>query len=227
MSVRSHLAAARRRVAEDLAAIRERDPAAGSLLVLLTCYPGLHALWVYRIAHLCWGRDHRVLARLLSQFARLVTGVEIHPAAEIGRRVVIDHGHGVVVGATAEIGDDVLMYHGVTLGNRVPRDGKRHPTIGDDVMLGANATVLGPIEVGDGARVGAAAVVVDPVDPGTTVVGNPAHPVGTTHPTARDVDGPDGPPRTDRIVCDGGGDGERAATGDGDGEDAAERAGTD
>ncbi|WP_248897245.1 serine O-acetyltransferase [Haloplanus halobius] len=196
------LAAARRRVSEDVAAVRERDPAAGSLLVLLTCYPGLHALWTYRIAHLLWTGGHQTAARLLSQFARLLTGVEIHPAADIGRRCVIDHGIGVVIGSTAEIGDDVLIYHGITLGNRVPRDGKRHPTIGDEVMLGANATVLGPIEVGDGATVGAAAVVVRPVAPGVTVVGNPARPAGTT-PLADEQDA-DGAERIDRIVCDGG-----------------------
>lgn len=195
------LAAARRRVREDIAAVRDRDPAAGSLLVLLTCYPGLHALWTYRVAHLLWTRGHETAARLLSQFARLVTGVEIHPAAEIGRRCVIDHGIGVVVGSTAEIGDDVLIYHGVTLGNRVPRDGKRHPTIGDDVLLGANATVLGPIEVGDGATVGGAAVVVESVDPGLTVVGNPARPVGAT-PLGDDI--ADDSECIDRIVCDGG-----------------------
>jgi serine O-acetyltransferase len=116
---------------------------------------------------------------------------------------------GVVVGATAEIGDDVLLYHGVTLGNRVPRDGKRHPTVGDDVLLGANATVLGPIEVGDGATVGAAAVVVEPVDPGTTVVGNPARPVGEVDPTPTDGAVGDGA-TFDRIVCDGGGSVESA-----------------
>jgi len=200
----SLLAATRRRVREDLAAVRERDPAAGNLLVLLTCYPGLHALWTYRIAHLCWKRDHTVIARLLSQFARLTTGIEIHPAAEIGRRVVIDHGIGVVIGSTAEVGDDVLMYHGVTLGNRRPVDGKRHPTVGDDVMLGANATVLGPIEVGDGATVGGAAVVVEPVDPGITVVGNPARPVEKTPFVGDGQDTTDAAADIDRIVCDGG-----------------------
>jgi serine O-acetyltransferase len=196
------LRAARRRVAEDVAAVRERDPAAGSLLVLLTCYPGLHALWTYRIAHLCWERGHETTARLLSQFARLVTGVEVHPAADIGRRCVIDHGIGVVVGSTADIGDDVLIYHGVTLGNRRPVDGKRHPTIGDDVLLGANATILGPIEVGDGATVGGAAVVVEPVDAGSTVVGNPAKPVDQV-PTPNDGDPAEVDARIDRIVCDG------------------------
>ena len=195
------LSAVRRRVREDVAAVRDRDPAAGSLLVLLTCYPGLHALWSHRIAHLLWEQGHETSARLLSQFARLVTGVEIHPAAEVGRRVVIDHGIGVVVGSTAEIGDDVLIYHGVTLGNRRPVEGKRHPTIGDDVLLGANATVLGPIEVGDGATVGGAAVVVTPVDPGETVVGNPAKPVDCV-PELGGQEATEGT-QTDRIVCDG------------------------
>jgi serine O-acetyltransferase len=202
--MRSLLAAARRRAREDVAAIRERDPAAGNLLVLLTCYPGLHALWVHRIAHLCWTGGHPVLARLLSQFARLTTSVEIHPAAEIGRRVVIDHGIGVVIGSTAEVGDDVLMYHGVTLGNRRPVDGKRHPTIGDDVMLGANATVLGPVEVGSGATVGGAAVVVGSVDPETTVVGNPARPVDDTHLAGDGETVHGGNAEIDRVVCDGG-----------------------
>jgi len=201
------LRAARCRVREDIAAVRERDPAAGSLLVLLTCYPGLHALWVYRVAHLCWTGGHETTARLLSQLSRLVTGVEIHPAAEIGRRVVIDHGIGVVVGSTAEIGDDVLMYHGVTLGNRRPIDGKRHPTIGDDVMLGANATILGAVEVGDGAAVGGAAVVVEPVEPGSTVVGNPAKPVDEI-PALTEGKPVDADAQIDRIVCDGAGQAE-------------------
>jgi serine O-acetyltransferase len=195
-------AAARRRVREDLDAIRERDPAAGSLLVLLTCYPGLHALWTHRVAHLLWERDHPTAARLLSQFARFLTGVEIHPAADIGRRCVIDHGTGVVIGSTAEVGDDVLMYHGVTLGNRRPVDGKRHPTVGDDVLLGANATILGPIEVGDGATVGGAAVVVNPVDAGSTVVGNPAKPVDRV-PELTDTQEASEGAQIDRIVCDG------------------------
>ncbi|SDZ85654.1 serine O-acetyltransferase [Haloplanus vescus] len=197
------LGAARERVREDLDAIRERDPAAGSLLVLLTCYPGLHALWAYRVAHLLWERDNHTTARLLSQFARFVTGVEIHPAADIGRRCVIDHGTGVVVGSTAEIGDDVLLYHGVTLGNRRPVEGKRHPTVGDDVLLGANATVLGPIEIGDGATVGGAAVVVQPVEAGTTVVGNPAKPVDRV-PELNDTQEAAEGAQLDRIVCDGG-----------------------
>lgn len=166
--------AALSRLREDVAAVKERDPAAGGTLAVLTCYPGMHALWAYRIAHRLWERDHSLLARWLSQLASLVTGVEIHPAADVGRRCVIDHGHGVVVGSTADVGDDVHFFHGVTLGADRPRDGKRHPTVGDGVLLGANATVLGPITVGDGARVGAAAVVLDPVPAGATTVGNPA-----------------------------------------------------
>lgn len=194
--------AARRRIREDLDAIRDRDPAAGSLLVLLTCYPGLHALWAYRVAHLLWARDDHTTARLLSQFARFLTGVEIHPAADIGRRCVIDHGTGVVIGSTAEVGDDVLLYHGVTLGNRRPVDGKRHPTIGDDVLLGANATILGPIEVGDGATVGGAAVVVTPVEAGSTVVGNPAKPVDRVPELGGNQESAEGT-QFDRVVCDG------------------------
>jgi len=136
--------------------------------------PGMHAVWLYRVAHRLWTADRRLAARALSYLARLLTGVEIHPAADLGRRVVIDHGYGVVVGATAEVGDDALIYHGVTLGSRRPTTGKRHPTVGDDVLLGAGATVLGPVELGDGCRVGADAVVLSSHPPGTTVVGDPA-----------------------------------------------------
>lgn len=135
--------------------------------------PGMHALWWYRVAHWLWSADRRLAARALSYLARLLTGVEIHPAADIGRRVVIDHGAGVVIGATAEVGDDVLIYHGVTLGSRRPTTGKRHPTVGDGVLLGAGATVLGPVEVGDGCRVGAGALVLESQPPDTTVVGGP------------------------------------------------------
>ncbi|MFB6107969.1 MAG: serine O-acetyltransferase [Haloplanus sp.] len=201
--LRKLISAARRRVREDVAAVRDRDPAAKSTVAVLTCYPGLHALWAYRVAHLLWTADHHLAARLLSQAARLLTGVEIHPAAEVGRRVVIDHGIGVVVGSTAKIGDDVLVYHGVTLGNDVPRDGKRHPTVGDDVMLGAHATLLGPIEVGDGATVGGAAVVVDSVPADATVVGNPARIADPGE--ALSLDTPDDYAPHDRVVCDGSG----------------------
>jgi serine O-acetyltransferase len=234
---RDYLRAARRRITEDINAVRERDPAADGSLMVLLCYPGLHALWLYRIAHRCWLRGHPVLARVVTQTARLATGVEIHPAAEVGRRVVIDHGIGVVVGATAEIGEDVLIYHGVTLGSRAPNAGKRHPTVGDGVLLGANATLLGPIEVGENATVGdgvllganatllgpievgenatvgAAAVVVDSVDAGTTVVGNPARPVGATHLEGDGRDDADPPTRTGRVVCDGGDPGRAQTTG--------------
>jgi serine O-acetyltransferase len=210
---RDYLRAARRRITEDINAVRERDPAADGSLMVLLCYPGLHALWLYRIAHRCWLRGHPVLARVVTQTARLATGVEIHPAAEVGRRVVIDHGIGVVVGATAEIGEDVLIYHGVTLGSRAPNAGKRHPTVGDGVLLGANATLLGPIEVGENATVGAAAVVVDSVDAGTTVVGNPARPVGATYLEGDGRDDADPPTRTGRVVCDGGDPGRAQTTG--------------
>ena len=133
----------------------------------------MHAVWWYRVAHWLWTADHRLAAEGLTYLARLLTGVEIHPAAELGRRVVIDHGTGVVIGATAEVGDDVLIYHGVTLGSRRPTTGKRHPTVGDDVLLGTGATVLGPVEIGDGCRVGAGALVLESKPPGTTVVGGP------------------------------------------------------
>jgi serine O-acetyltransferase len=165
---------------EDAQAILDRDPAAKNLVEVLTAYPGLHALWAHRIDHWLWERGYRLTARLLSQFVRFMTGVEIHPGAEIGRRVTIDHGMGVVVGETAEIGDDVHMYHGVTLGGNVPEPVKRHPTVGDDVVIGANATILGAIEIGDGANVGAGAVVTEEVPPGATAIGVPAEIVG--HP---------------------------------------------
>ena len=137
-------------------------------------YAGLHALWLYRVAHVLWTREYHLAARLLSHLARFLTGVEIHPAAELGRRVTIDHGMGVVVGETAAVGDDVHLYHGVTLGGDNPEPVKRHPTLGDGVVVGANATLLGDITVGDGARVGAGAVVTHDVPAGATVVGIPA-----------------------------------------------------
>ncbi|WP_302082868.1 serine O-acetyltransferase [Salinibaculum rarum] len=168
------------RVREDVCTALENDPAARSVLAVLT-YPGLHAIWAHRIEHALWTRGYRLLARLLSQFTRFLTGVEIHPAADIGRRVFIDHGMGVVIGETAQIGDDVQMYHGVTLGGNDPRPVKRHPTVEDGVTLGANSTLVGDITIGTGARVGAGAVVVDDVPPGATVVGNPATVVDESH----------------------------------------------
>lgn len=157
--------------------MRARDPAARSRLEILLCYPGVHAIAFHRLAHRLWHWRLRLLARIVAHLARLLTGIEIHPAARIGRRLVIDHGDGVVIGETAEIGDDVLMYHQVTLGGTSLAGGKRHPTIGNRVILGAGAKVLGPIVVGDGARVGANAVVLSDVAPGQTVVGIPARPV--------------------------------------------------
>lgn len=160
--------------------IRQRDPARPSWLEALTCYAGLQAVLVHRLSHALWRRGFRAAARMLSHSSRFVTGIEIHPGARIGRRLFIDHGMGVVVGETAEIGDDVLIYHGVTLGGlSLANNGggeaeKRHPTIGDGVSIGAGAHVLGPFTVGAGARIGAGAVVTQAVPPGTTLVGNPA-----------------------------------------------------
>lgn len=162
------------RVREDVRSMRRRDPAAGDgdLEILLT-YPGLHAVWLHRVSNRLWGRDHRLPARLLSHVARFLTGVEIHPGAELGRRVTIDHGMGVVVGETAIVGDDVHMYHGVTLGGTGREPVKRHPTIEDGVQIGANATILGDVTIGEGARVGASAVVTSSVEPDATVTGLP------------------------------------------------------
>ena len=163
------------RLSEDIACIRERDPAARSTWEVLTCYPGLHALVLHRWARACWLADLRWLGRFVSHLGRFFTGIEIHPGATIGRRVFIDHGMGVVVGETAEIGDDCTIYQGVTLGGTaLVKGAKRHPTLGRGVIVGANAQVLGGFTVGEGARVGSGAVVVKPVPPGATAVGNPA-----------------------------------------------------
>jgi serine O-acetyltransferase len=164
----------RARLVEDLDAAARRDPAARSRVELLLCYPGLHAVWVHRLAHRVWLRPGgRVPARLLSQVNRWLTGVEIHPGAVIGRRLFIDHAMGVVIGETAEIGDDVMLYHGVTLGGRSMRRVKRHPTVHDGVTIGAGATVLGPVTIGECAQVGASAVVVKDVPAHAVVVGVP------------------------------------------------------
>ncbi|MFB2579803.1 serine O-acetyltransferase EpsC [Herbiconiux sp. P15] len=164
-----------RRAREDVRAARQHDPAARSDLEVVLAYPGVHAVWVYRVAHRWWRSPGLKLpARLLSQFARFLTGVEIHPGARIGRRLFIDHGMGVVIGETAVIGDDVMLYHGVTLGGRSARREKRHPTLGDRVVVGANATVLGPVVIGADAAVGAGAVVVKDARPGAVLVGIPA-----------------------------------------------------
>lgn len=152
----------------------ERDPAAKRCLEVALAYPGVHAVWGHRISNWLWNRDLQLVARLFSHLVRLLTGVEIHPAADLGRRVTIDHGMGVVIGETAEIGDDVHMYHGVTLGGDTNEPVKRHPTVEDGVQIGANATLLGDITIGEDAAVGAGSVVTDDVEPGATVVGVPA-----------------------------------------------------
>ena len=163
------------RLREDIAAIRERDPAARSAWEVVTCYPGFHAVVMHRIAHACWRAGWRWLARFVSQFARFITGIEIHPGATLGRRVFIDHGMGVVVGETAEIGDDCTIYQGVTLGGTsLARGAKRHPTLERGVIVGAGAKVLGGFTVGAQAKIGSNAVVVKPVPAGATAVGNPA-----------------------------------------------------
>lgn len=160
---------------EDLEAARRRDPAARSALEVALGYPGVHAIWAYRLAHRMWREPAlRLPARLLSQLVRAATGVEIHPGAQIGRRLFIDHGMGVVIGETAVVGDDVVLFHGATLGGKSMKRGKRHPTLGDGVMVGAGAKVLGPVWIGDGAQVGANAVVVKDVPAGAIAVGVPA-----------------------------------------------------
>lgn len=210
------------RIREDVRAVLDRDPAARNVLEVLCCYPGLHALWLHRVAHAQWNSGFKLAGRLLSHLSRFLTGVEIHPGAEIGRRVVIDHGAGVVVGETASIGDDVHMYHGVTLGGNNPRPVKRHPTVEDGAVLGANATLIGDITIGEDAKIGAGAVVTKPVPPGATMVGNPARRVdgGET------ATGTEGASEADADDAKGGGDetkgGADDAKGDADADDTSE-----
>jgi serine O-acetyltransferase len=163
-----------KRLREEIDSIRARDPAARSGLEILLCYPGLHVLMFHRAAHVAWRARLHLVARLVSQFGRFLTGIEIHPAATIGRRLFIDHGSGVVIGETAEIGDDVTLYHGVTLGGTSLDTGKRHPTLQNGVIVGAGAKILGPVVVGTNARIGANAVVLSDVPAGVTMVGIPA-----------------------------------------------------
>lgn len=158
---------------EDARSIRDRDPAARTTLEVVLLYQGFHALFYHRQAHWLYKHKHFFLARALSQFARHMTGIEIHPGAKIGKRLFIDHGMGIVIGETAEIGDDCTIYHGVTLGGTGHDTGKRHPTIGNNVVIGAGAKVLGPFTVGDNSKIGASAVVLKAVPPNCTVVGNP------------------------------------------------------
>ncbi|BDV30150.1 serine O-acetyltransferase EpsC [Microbacterium terricola] len=164
------------RIREDLAAAKLRDPAARSAVEIALLYPGLHAIWAHRCTHWLWTHRLRLLARAGSQLSRWLTGVEIHPGAVIGRRFFIDHGMGVVIGETAEVGDDVMLYHGVTLGGRTRDGGKRHPTIGDGVAIGAGAKVLGPITIGAGSVIGANAVVTKDAPADSILVGVPAKP---------------------------------------------------
>lgn len=163
------------RVREDIHSVLERDPAARSWLEVLTCYPGLWAVWIHRVSHALWRAHLRLAARMLSQVGRFLTGVDIHPGALLGRRLFIDHASGVVIGETAIVGNDVTIYQGVTLGGTGKEHGKRHPTICDNVFIGNNANVLGNISVGNNSRVGAGSVVLSDVPPNSTVVGVPAH----------------------------------------------------
>jgi serine O-acetyltransferase len=158
---------------EDIRAVRRGDPAARTFAEVIATYPGLHALWLHRVSHQLWSRGHRLTARVISHYSRHITGVEIHPGAVIGRRVFIDHGMGVVIGETAVVGDDCLIYKGVVLGGTTLKRTKRHPTIGQGVTIGSNACILGAVEIGDGARVGSGSVVVKDVERCATVVGIP------------------------------------------------------
>jgi serine O-acetyltransferase len=173
---------------EDIQTVFAKDPAARSVLEVLLCYPGLHALWSHRLAHFLWRHRLRLPARLISHINRFFTGIEIHPGARIGHRFFIDHGAGVVIGETSEIGDDVLLYQGVVLGGTTLEKKKRHPTLGNGVEMGSGAIALGPITIGDGARVGSGSVVIKSVPPGVTVVGIPGRVVTKREKPAMDLE---------------------------------------
>ncbi|MDP6501120.1 MAG: serine O-acetyltransferase [Dehalococcoidales bacterium] len=173
---------------EDIDTVFDEDPAARSILEVITCYPGLHALWFHRLAHFFWGHRLKLLARLVSNLGRFFTNIEIHPGAKIGRRFFIDHGAGVVIGETAEVGDDVLIYQGVVLGGTSLEKTKRHPTLGNNVVIGTGAVALGAITVGDGARIGSGSVVVQSVPPGVTVVGIPGRVVQNRRESRPDLE---------------------------------------
>ncbi|MFB6291143.1 MAG: serine O-acetyltransferase [Candidatus Bipolaricaulia bacterium] len=162
------------RLRRDIEAVFDRDPAARNFVEVIFCYPGLHALWSHRVAHFFWRHHFKLAGRIISHISRFFTGIEIHPGAKIGNGVFIDHGSGVVIGETAEIGDDVLLYQGVVLGGTSKSSGKRHPTLENNVEVGAGGILLGPITVGQGARVGAGSVVTESIPPASTAVGVPA-----------------------------------------------------
>jgi serine O-acetyltransferase len=167
-------------IQQDIRAVKQRDPAAPSTLQVIFAYPGVHAIWGHRISHWLWNRGAKLAARVFAELTRIVTGVEIHPGAILGTGLFIDHATGVVIGETAEVGDDVTIFHGVTLGGTSSDPGKRHPTIGDRVIIGAGAKVLGPIKIGDDSRIGANAVVVKEVPAGASVVGVPGQVISRT-----------------------------------------------
>lgn len=169
-------------IREDVQSVLSRDPAVSSAAEALLLYPGLHAVWAHRAAHSLWRRNFRFLASVIAHASRAATGIEIHPGSQLGRRVFIDHGMGVVIGETAVVGDDVTLYQGVVLGGTRLTPGKRHPTVGNGCLVGANALVLGNIRLGDGCRVGAGSVVLNDVPDGVTVVGSPARIVGVGQP---------------------------------------------
>jgi len=173
------------RIREDIQTAFAKDPAARSVLEVIFCYPGLHAIWFYRLAHFLWTHRFKFLGRLLSHICRFLTGIEIHPGASIGRRLFIDHGMGVVIGETSEIGDDVLIYKGVVLGGTTLEKKKRHPTIRNNAVIGSNAVILGAIELGEGAKIGSGSVVVKSVPQGATVVGIPGRIVERREPKVK------------------------------------------
>ena len=177
-----------RTIREDINTVFVKDPAARSTLEVLLCYSGLHAIWAHRVNHFLWNHRLRLLARFLSNVTRFFTGIEIHPGAKIGRRCFIDHGSGVVIGETSEIGDDVLLYQGVVLGGTTMEKKKRHPTLGNGVEMGSGSIALGPITIGDGARIGASSVVIRSVPPGVTVVGIPGRVVVKQEKPAMDLE---------------------------------------
>ena len=177
-----------RTLREDIQTIFARDPAARSVAEVIFCYPGLHALWFHRLAHFLWKHKLHLLARFVSHLSRFLTEIEIHPGAQIGRRFFIDHGAGVVIGETAEVGDDVLMYQGAVLGGTTLKKEKRHPTIGNNVVIGTRSAALGAITIGDGANIGSGSVVIKSVPPGATVVGIPGRIVEDRHKPLIDLE---------------------------------------